>query len=51
MLVLNRKKEESIVVDSQITITILEVRGDKIQLGIDAPKEIAVWRDELLKAT
>jgi carbon storage regulator len=47
MLVLSRKKDESIVIDQRITITILEVRGDKIRLGIDAPKEIPILREEL----
>ncbi|MCC6124652.1 MAG: carbon storage regulator [Pirellulales bacterium] len=48
MLVLSRKTDQSIIIDDRITITILEVRGDKIRLGIDAPKEIPVMREELL---
>ena len=48
MLVLSRKTDESIIIDERITITILEVRGDKIRIGIDAPKEIPIRREELL---
>jgi carbon storage regulator len=47
MLVLSRRTDESIIIDQRITITILEVRGDKIRLGIDAPKDIPVLREEL----
>ena len=48
MLVLNRKPDESIVIDERITITVLEIRGNHIRLGIEAPKEIAVVREELI---
>jgi carbon storage regulator len=48
MLVLSRKPDESIVIDKRITITILEVHGDNIRIGIEAPKEIPVLREELL---
>jgi carbon storage regulator len=51
MLVLSRKPDESIVIDERITITILEVRGNKIRLGIEAPKEIPVMRAELIATT
>jgi carbon storage regulator len=52
MLVLSRKTDESIIIDRRITITVLEVRGDKIRLGIDAPKDVPVLREELsLKET
>jgi carbon storage regulator len=47
MLVLSRKAEESIVIDERITITILEVRGNQIRIGIDAPQEVPVIRKEL----
>ena len=47
MLVLSRKTDESIVIDERITITILEVRGDKIRIGIEAPKEVPILREEL----
>lgn len=47
MLVLSRKKGESIVIDSDITVTVVEIRGDKVRLGIVAPKEIPVHRREI----
>jgi carbon storage regulator len=47
MLVLSRKKNESIVVNDNIVITIVEVRGDKVRLGIDAPREVPVHRQEV----
>lgn len=50
MLVLSRKKNESIVVNDDITIVIVEIRGDKVRLGIEAPKEIPVHRREVYDA-
>jgi len=47
MLVLSRKKNESIIIDENIVITIVEIRGDKVRLGIEAPKEIPVHRSEV----
>tara|TARA_Y100000310_G_C20112017_1_gene547558 strand:- start:26 stop:217 length:192 start_codon:yes stop_codon:yes gene_type:complete len=47
MLVLSRKKNESIVIDDNIHITVVEVRGDKVRLGINAPKDIVVHREEI----
>jgi len=47
MLVLSRKKNESIVINNDITITIVEIRGDKVRLGIVAPKEVPVHRQEV----
>ncbi len=47
MLVLSRKKDESIIVDEHIRITIIEIRGDKVRLGIEAPKEMPVHREEV----
>jgi carbon storage regulator len=48
MLVLSRRNDESIVIDGRITVTIIEVRGQQVRLGIEAPKENPVWREELL---
>ena len=50
MLVLSRKKNESIVIDGSIVVTIVEIKGDKVRLGIDAPKEVPVHRSEVFKA-
>lgn len=50
MLVLSRKKNESIVINSDITITIVEIRGDKVRLGIVAPKDVPVHRQEIWEA-
>ncbi len=47
MLVLSRKKNESIVIDDTIVITVVEVRGDKVRLGIQAPREIPIHRSEV----
>jgi carbon storage regulator len=50
MLVLSRKKNESIVVDEAIVITVLEIRGDKVRLGIEAPKSVPIHRSEVYAA-
>ena len=47
MLVLSRKSTESIHVGDSVVITVLEIRGNKVRIGIDAPKEIHVLRSEL----
>ena len=47
MLVLSRKKNESIVVDDSIVITVVEIRGDKVRLGIEAPREVPIHRSEV----
>jgi len=50
MLVLSRKKNESIVINNDITITVVEIRGDKVRLGIVAPKDVPVHRQEVWEA-
>ena len=50
MLVLSRKPGESLAIDKNITVTIVEIRGDKVRLGIDAPKNIKVHRQEVADA-
>lgn len=50
MLVLSRKKNESIVINQDITITVVEIRGDKVRLGIVAPKDVPVHRQEIWDA-
>ena len=50
MLVLSRKKNESIVINNDITIVVVEIRGDKVRLGVEAPKEVPVHRQEVYEA-
>ena len=50
MLVLSRKKDESIVINYDITIVVVEIRGDKVRLGVEAPKEVPVHRREVFEA-
>ncbi len=50
MLVLSRKKNESIVIDDNIVITVVGIWGDKVRLGIQAPREVPVHRSEVYEA-
>ena len=50
MLVLSRKKNESIVINNDITVVVVEIRGDKARLGVEAPKEVPVHRREVYDA-
>ncbi|MHC4740024.1 MAG: carbon storage regulator CsrA [Planctomycetota bacterium] len=50
MLVLSRQKDESIMIGDEVEITIVDVRGNKVRLGITAPKTIAVHRREVYEA-
>jgi carbon storage regulator len=47
MLALTRKKDEAIVINNNIEVTILEVRGDQVKIGITAPKSVPVYRKEI----
>lgn len=47
MLALSRKKNEAIVVNNNVEITILEIKGDQVKLGITAPREVPVYRKEV----
>lgn len=49
MLVLTRRTGESIVIGNDVVVTILEVRGDQIRVGIDAPRSVQVHREEVFK--
>lgn len=49
MLVLTRRPGESIMIGGDITVTVLEVRGDQIRIGIDAPRSVKVHREEVLR--
>ena len=50
MLVLSRKKDESVVINNNIRIVVVEIRGDKVRLGVEAPKEVPVHRSEVYEA-
>jgi len=50
MLVLSRQKDESIIIGDDVEIIIVDVRGDKVRLGITAPKEVSVHRREVYDA-
>ncbi|MGC6441785.1 MAG: carbon storage regulator CsrA [Rubripirellula sp.] len=50
MLVLSRKKNESIVINNDIKIVVVEIRGDKVRLGVEAPREVPVHRHEVYDA-
>ncbi|MBL8889128.1 MAG: carbon storage regulator CsrA [Planctomycetaceae bacterium] len=50
MLVLSRKKNESIVINDSISIVVVEIRGDKVRLGVEAPKDVTVHRKEVYDA-
>lgn len=50
MLVLSRKKNESIIINDDITIVVVEIRGDKVRLGVEAPKDVTVHRQEVYEA-
>mgnify|MGYP002526369792 FL=1 len=50
MLVLSRKKDESIVINDNIIVTVVDIRGDKVRLGFDAPKDVPTHRREVYDA-
>ena len=50
MLVLSRQRDESIIIGDNVVITIVDIRGDKVKLGIEAPREISVHRQEVYEA-
>ena len=49
MLVLSRKATETIVVDDAIEVTVLEILGDRVKIGINAPRDVPIVRQELLQ--
>ncbi len=50
MLVLSRKKNESIIINDNIVVTVVDIRRDKVRLGFDAPKEVPIHRKEVYEA-
>ena len=51
MLILSRKVDEKIKIGDNITITLIEVRGDQVKIGVEAPKNVKVFRQEVFNAT
>lgn len=49
MLVLSRRKNQSIIIGENIEITVVDIQGDVTRLGIDAPREVSIYRKELLE--
>lgn len=47
MLTLSRKAGEALIINDNVTVTVLEIRGDKVRLGIEAPADVGVWRSEI----
>lgn len=47
MLALSRKKNEALIINNNVEITILEVKGDQVKIGITAPKEVSIYRKEV----
>ncbi|MQN02252.1 MAG: carbon storage regulator [Lachnospiraceae bacterium] len=47
MLALTRKKDESIIINGNIVVTVMEVKGDHVKLGIQAPKNVSIYRKEI----
>jgi len=47
MLVLSRHREESIIIGDDIIVTVLEIRGDKVRIGVEAPRNVSVHRQEV----
>ncbi|MGV8152601.1 MAG: carbon storage regulator CsrA [Candidatus Nanoarchaeia archaeon] len=50
MLVISRQKDESMIIGDNVVITIVDIRGDKVRLGISAPREVSVHRKEVYDA-
>lgn len=47
MLALTRKKKEALMINNEIEITVLEIKGDQVKLGIEAPKNVPIYRKEI----
>ncbi|MBM3673421.1 MAG: carbon storage regulator CsrA [Actinobacteria bacterium] len=50
MLVLTRRTDESIMIGSDVVVTVVEIRGDQVRLGITAPRDVTVHREEVFRA-
>ena len=47
MLILTRKVDEKLLIGDDITISVLEIRGNQVKIGVDAPKDVAIYREEI----
>jgi carbon storage regulator len=50
MLILSRKKNESVIINDIIKISVIEIKGDQVKIGVDAPAHVKVFRDEIYEA-
>jgi carbon storage regulator len=50
MLILSRRKEESIVIDGRIEVAVVDIKGDQVKLGIKAPRDVKIYRNEVFQA-
>jgi len=50
MLILSRRKDESVIIDDGIEISVVDIRGDQVKLGIKAPRDVKVYRNEVFQA-
>ena len=50
MLILSRRKDESVIIDGRIEVAVVDIKGDQVKLGIKAPREVKVFRNEVFQA-
>ena len=50
MLILSRRKDESVIIDGRIEVAIVDIKGDQVKLGIKAPRDVKVFRNEVFQA-
>jgi len=50
MLILSRRKDESVIIDDAIEISVVDIRGDQVKLGIKAPRSVKIYRNEVFQA-
>ena len=47
MLILTRRTDESLIINDNVKLTVLGIRGNQVRLGIDAPDDVGIWREEI----
>jgi len=50
MLILSRRKDESVIIDGRIEVAVVDIKGDQVKLGIKAPRDVKVFRNEVFQA-